>query len=181
MRGLLWAVRLLMGRAIHEQEMVCRARLLRLRETVQRNAGSTASRAPACRTSSARSWCRWKKSSEMKSGQKNISERNSSGLCAGRDGNDRRHLAPGKEHAKVTGFIGGTSTKPTPISEKEVQNILHPDPGKASRNRGRRCCSKSANRCASRRSVHDFHGNVEDVNYDKQDRCRSRSRAFDTG
>src|SRR4030095_13176781 len=37
--------------------------------------------------------------------------------------NDSWHLV--KNTPKVTGFVGGTATKPTPISEKEVQNILH--------------------------------------------------------
>ena len=33
--------------------------------------------------------------------------------------------APVKSTPKVTGFIGGSAMRPTPISEKEVQNIMH--------------------------------------------------------
>jgi transcriptional antiterminator NusG len=63
---------------------------------------------------------------EMKSGQKNISERKffpGYVLVEMEMTDDTWHLV--KSTAKVTGFVGGTSTKPTPISEKEVQNILH--------------------------------------------------------
>src|SRR5438046_9929520 len=63
---------------------------------------------------------------EMKSGQKNISERKffpGYVLVEMEMTDDTWHLV--KSTAKVTGFIGGTSTKPTPISEKEVKNILH--------------------------------------------------------
>ena len=63
---------------------------------------------------------------EMKSGQKNISERKffpGYVLVEMEMTDDTWHLV--KSTAKVTGFVGGTSTKPTPISEKEVQNILN--------------------------------------------------------
>ena len=63
---------------------------------------------------------------EMKSGQKNISERKffPGYVLVEMDMTDESwHLV--KSTPKVTGFIGGTSTRPTPISEKEVQNILH--------------------------------------------------------
>jgi transcriptional antiterminator NusG len=72
-----------------------------------------------------------------------------------------------KNTAKVTGFIGGSAMKPTPISDKEVQNILHQiqegvekpkpkvlfEPGEAVR--------------VKEGPFTDIHGNVEDVNYDK--------------
>src|ERR671919_153645 len=63
---------------------------------------------------------------EMKSGQKNISERKffpGYVLVEMDMTDDTWHLV--KNTPKVTGFVGGTATKPTPISEKEVQNILH--------------------------------------------------------
>ena len=63
---------------------------------------------------------------EMKSGQKNISERKffpGYVLVEMEMTDETWHLV--KSTPKVTGFIGGTSTKPTPISAKEVQNILH--------------------------------------------------------
>jgi preprotein translocase SecE subunit len=67
---------------------------------------------------------------EMKNGQKHdhrapVLPR----LRARRDGDDRRHLAPGEEHPKVTGFVGGTANRPTPISEKEVDKIMAADAG----------------------------------------------------
>jgi transcription termination/antitermination factor NusG len=63
---------------------------------------------------------------EMKSGQKSISERKffPGYVLVEMDMTDESwHLV--KNTAKVTGFVGGTATKPTPISEKEVQNILN--------------------------------------------------------
>ena len=63
---------------------------------------------------------------EMKSGQKAISERKffpGYVLVEMEMTDDTWHLV--KNTPKVTGFVGGTATKPTPISEKEVQNILH--------------------------------------------------------
>ena len=70
---------------------------------------------------------------EMKGGQKNISERKFfPRLCVGRNGNGRRdtwHLV--KSTPKVTGFIGGTATKPTPIIEvKEVAEHHAADAGR---------------------------------------------------
>ncbi len=58
---------------------------------------------------------------EMKMGQKSISERKffPGYILVQMDMTDESwHLV--KSTPKVTGFVGGTSTKPTPISEKEV-------------------------------------------------------------
>ena len=63
---------------------------------------------------------------EMKSGQKtSASARFFPGyvLVEMEMTDDTWHLV--KNTAKVTGFMGGTAMKPTPISEKEVQKILH--------------------------------------------------------
>ena len=63
---------------------------------------------------------------EMKSGQKAISERKffpGYVLVEMEMTDDTWHLV--KNTAKVTGFVGGTATKTTPVSEREVQNILH--------------------------------------------------------
>src|SRR5688572_33065187 len=62
---------------------------------------------------------------EMKSGQKNISERKffpGYVLVEMEMTDDTWHLV--KNTPKVTGFVGGTATKPTPISEKEVEAIM---------------------------------------------------------
>jgi transcriptional antiterminator NusG len=105
---------------------------------------------------------------EMKAGQKNLSERKffpGYVLVEMEMTDETWHLV--KNTAKVTGFIGGSAMKPTPISEKEVQNILHQiqegvekpkpkvlfEPGEAVR--------------VKEGPFTDFHGNVEDVNYDK--------------
>ena len=62
---------------------------------------------------------------EMKSGQKSISERKffpGYVLVEMEMDDDTWHLV--KNTSKVTGFVGGTATKPTPISEKEVAKIM---------------------------------------------------------
>ena len=62
---------------------------------------------------------------EMRSGQKSISERKffpGYVLVEMEMTDDTWHLV--KNTAKVTGFVGGSAMKPTPISEKEVQAIL---------------------------------------------------------
>ncbi len=48
---------------------------------------------------------------------------------------------------KVLGFIGGTSDKPAPISEKEANQILR-RVERAWTSRVRRCCSRRARWCA---------------------------------
>ena len=62
---------------------------------------------------------------ELKSGQKSISERKffPGYVLVEMEMNDETwHLV--KSTAKVTGFVGGTANKPTPISEKEVEKIM---------------------------------------------------------
>src|SRR5437773_4242159 len=62
---------------------------------------------------------------EMKSGQKSISERKffpGYVLVEMDMDDDSWHLV--KSTPKVTGFVGGTANKPTPISEKEVEKIM---------------------------------------------------------
>ncbi|MEK7844805.1 MAG: transcription termination/antitermination protein NusG, partial [Pseudomonadota bacterium] len=63
---------------------------------------------------------------EMKSGQKSISERkffHGYVLVEMEMSDESWHLV--KNTDKVTGFVGGSVMKPTPISQKEVDNILH--------------------------------------------------------
>ena len=62
---------------------------------------------------------------EMKAGQKSTSERKFfPGYVLVEMEMDEQSWHLVKNTPKVTGFVGGTATKPTPISEKEVQNIL---------------------------------------------------------
>ena len=62
---------------------------------------------------------------DMKGGQKAISERKffpGYVLCEMEMDDDSWHLV--KNTPKVTGFVGGTATRPTPISQKEVDKII---------------------------------------------------------
>ena len=72
-----------------------------------------------------------------------------------------------KNTAKVTGFVGGTATKPTPISEKEVQNILHQMQEGVEKPRPKVLFEVGEAVRVKEGPFTDFHGNVEDVNYDK--------------
>ena len=68
---------------------------------------------------------------EMKSGQKAISERKffpGYVLVEMEMTDDTWHLV--KSTPKVTGFVGGTANKPTPITQKEVDAILQPGAGR---------------------------------------------------
>ena len=105
---------------------------------------------------------------EMKSGQKNISERKffpGYVLVEMEMNDDTWHLV--KNTPKVTGFVGGTATKPTPISEKEVQNILHQIQEGVEKPRPKVLFEVGEAVRVKEGPFADFHGNVEDVNYDK--------------
>jgi transcription termination/antitermination protein NusG len=105
---------------------------------------------------------------EMRSGQKNISERKffpGYVLVEMEMTDDTWHLV--KNTPKVTGFVGGTATKPTPISEKEVQNILHQIQEGVEKPRPKVLFEIGEAVRVKEGPFADFHGNVEDVNYDK--------------
>ena len=105
---------------------------------------------------------------EMRSGQKNISERKffpGYVLVEMDMTDDTWHLV--KNTSKVTGFVGGTATKPTPISEKEVQNILHQIQEGVEKPRPKVLFEVGEAVRVKEGPFADFHGNVEDVNYDK--------------
>jgi transcriptional antiterminator NusG len=105
---------------------------------------------------------------EMKSGQKAISERKffpGYVLVEMEMTDDTWHLV--KSTPKVTGFVGGTATKPTPISEKEVQNILHQIQEGVEKPRPKVLFEIGEAVRVKDGPFADFHGNVEDVNYDK--------------
>ena len=72
-----------------------------------------------------------------------------------------------KNTAKVTGFIGGSAMKPTPISEKEVQNILHQIQEGVEKPKPKILFEIGEAVRVKEGPFTDFHGNVEDVNYDK--------------
>jgi transcriptional antiterminator NusG len=105
---------------------------------------------------------------EMRSGQKNISERKffpGYVLVEMEMTDETWHLV--KNTPKVTGFVGGTATKPTPISEKEVLNILHQIQEGVEKPRPKVLFEIGEAVRVKDGPFADFHGNVEDVNYDK--------------
>src|SRR5574338_1119227 len=78
---------------------------------------------------------------------------------------DSWHLV--KNTPKVTGFVGGTATKPTPISAKEVQNILNQIQEGVEKPKPKVLFEVGEAVRVKDGPFADFHGNVEDVNYDK--------------
>jgi transcriptional antiterminator NusG len=105
---------------------------------------------------------------EMKSGQKSISERKffpGYVLVEMEMTDETWHLV--KSTPKVTGFVGGSANKPTPISEKEVQNILHQIQEGVEKPKPKVLFEIGEAVRVKEGPFTDFHGNVEDVNYDK--------------
>lgn len=105
---------------------------------------------------------------EMKGGQKNISERKffpGYVLVEMEMSDDTWHLV--KDTDKVTGFVGGSAMKPTPISQKEVDNILQQIQEGVEKPRPKVLFEIGEAVRVKDGPFTDFHGNVEDVNYDK--------------
>ena len=104
---------------------------------------------------------------EMKAGQKNISERKffPGYLLVQMDMTDESwHLV--KSTPKVTGFVGGRANKPTPITDKEVETILHQVQEGVEKPRPKVLFEAGESVRVKDGPFTDFHGNVE-VNYDK--------------
>lgn len=105
---------------------------------------------------------------EMKSGQKSISERKffpGYVLVEMEMSDESWHLV--KNTDKVTGFVGGSAMKPTPISQKEVDNILHQIQEGVEKPKPKILFEIGEAVRVKDGPFTDFHGNVEDVNYDK--------------
>lgn len=105
---------------------------------------------------------------EIKGGQKNISERKffpGYVLIEMEMTDDTWHLV--KHTAKVSGFVGGSLMKPTPISQKEVQNILNQIQEGVEKPKPKVLFEIGEAVRVKEGPFTDFHGNVEDVNYDK--------------
>ncbi len=105
---------------------------------------------------------------EMKAGQKSISERKffPGYVLVQMEMNDETwHLI--KNTPKVTGFVGGSAMKPTPITEKEVEAILHQIQEGVEKPRPKVLFEVGEAVRVTEGPFNDFHGNVEDVNYDK--------------
>ena len=105
---------------------------------------------------------------ELKLGQKSISERKffpGYVLVEMEMTDESWHLV--KSTPKVTGFLGGSAMKPTPISEKEVQNIMHQMQTGVEKPRPKVLFEVGEAVRVKDGPFTDFHGMVENVNYDK--------------
>lgn len=105
---------------------------------------------------------------ELKSGQKSISERKffpGYVLVEMEMTDESWHLV--KSTPKVTGFLGGSAMKPTPISEKEVQTIMQQMQAGVEKPRPKVLFEVGELVRVKDGPFTDFNGSVEDVNYDK--------------
>ena len=105
---------------------------------------------------------------EMKAGQKNLSERKFFPgyiLVEMEMSDETWHLV--NSTPKVTGFVGGSAMKPTPNSATEVQNILRQIQEGVEKPRPKVLFENGEAVRVKDGPFTDFHGNVEDVNYDK--------------
>ena len=105
---------------------------------------------------------------ELKSGQKSISERKffPGYVLVELEMNDESwHLV--KSTPKVTGFVGGTANKPSPISEKEVEKIMQQMQDGVEKPRPKVLFEPGEVVRVKEGPFTDFHGSVEHVNYEK--------------
>jgi len=105
---------------------------------------------------------------ELKAGQKKLSERKffPGYVLVEMDMNDETwHLV--KSIPKVSGFIGGTAMKPTPISKKEVENIMQQMQAGVEKPRPKVLFEVGEPVRVKEGPFTDFNGTVETVNYDK--------------
>lgn len=105
---------------------------------------------------------------EMKSGQKHMSERKffpGYVLVEMAMDDDTWHLV--KNTNKVTGFIGGSAHKPTPISQKEVDKIMDQMREGVEKPKHKILFENGEMVRVKEGPFTDFQGTVEDVNYDK--------------
>lgn len=105
---------------------------------------------------------------ELKGGQKSISERKffpGYVLVEMEMTDESWHLV--NSTPKVTGFLGGSAMKPTPISEKEVQNIMQQMQAGVEKPRPKVLFEVGESVRVKDGPFTDFTGVVEDVNYDK--------------
>lgn len=105
---------------------------------------------------------------EMKAGQKTISERKlypGYVLVQMAMTDESWHLV--KSTPKVTGFLGGSAMKPTPITAKEVQTIMQQMQAGVEKPRPKVLFEVGESVRVKDGPFTDFNGLVEDVNYDK--------------
>ena len=105
---------------------------------------------------------------EMRNGQKTVTERKffPGYVLVEMEMNDETwHLV--KSTPKVTGFVGGTANKPAPISEKEVAKIMQQMQEGVEKPRPKVLFEIGEVVRVKEGPFTDFHGTVEDANYDK--------------
>lgn len=105
---------------------------------------------------------------EMRGGQKTVTERKffPGYVLVEMEMNDESwHLV--KLTPKVTGFVGGTANKPAPISEKEVEKIMQQMQEGVEKPRPKVLFEIGEVVRVKEGPFTDFHGSVEDANYDK--------------
>lgn len=105
---------------------------------------------------------------EMRAGQKHTSERKffpGYVLVEMDMDDDSWHLV--KSTPKVTGFVGGTATKPTPISAKEVDKIMQQVQDGVEKPRPKVLFEVGEMVRVKDGPFADFNGSVEEVNYEK--------------
>ena len=109
---------------------------------------------------------------ELKNGKKAVTERRffpGYVLVEMEMDDESWHLV--KNTAKVTGFVGGTGNRPTPISEKEVEKILTQMQEGVEKPRPKVLFEVCELVRVKVGPFTDFNGSVEEVNYDK---CKLR-------
>jgi len=105
---------------------------------------------------------------EMKGGQKSISERKffPGYVLVEMEMNDETwHLI--KSTPKVTGFVGGSAQKPTPITEKEVAALMQQIQEGVEKPKPKVLFEVGESVRVTEGPFNDFNGMVEEVNYDK--------------
>ncbi len=105
---------------------------------------------------------------ELKKGKKSVTERRffpGYVLVEMEMGDDTWHLV--KHTSKVTGFVGGAKTRPSPISESEVAKIVHQMQEGVEKPRPKVQWEVGETVRIKEGPFTDFNGAVEDVNYDK--------------
>lgn len=105
---------------------------------------------------------------EMKGGQKALSERRffPGYILVQMEMTDETwHLV--KSTPKVTGFIGGSAMKPTPVPDREVESILNQVKEGVEKPRPKVLFEVGENVRVTEGPFADFNGTVEEVNYDK--------------
>ena len=113
---------------------------------------------------------------EVKGGQKSITERRifPGYVLVEMDLTDETwHLV--KNTNRVTGFLGGSGNRPTPISEKEVEKILSQMEEGVEKPRPKILFEVGEMVRVKEGPFADFNGNVEEVNYEKSKVRVSRS------